>query len=555
MDESKENNNPYSYPGSEPICNPCSNVNKIVNNSSNNEDNNGPGPLEYVDKQIYETQLKTITELQMKNESLELINKSKSKTIQSQADLIETLNSPARLLGTVLELGEKTAKIYVESINSVYEVNYPKFIGLKVGSNIVCRKDNFAIFGLSEFKNSFGEVVYVKDVIDGQVLVQKGNNEYLTYSAIDDAKKGDRVQLDPSGKIVLKNLGSIDDSFLLQEISSTPWSLFGGLEDIISIIKDDIEAPFFNKELYKKYNLSPPNGILLYGPPGCGKTMIGKGIAYNLSANGKNSRFIHINGPSIFNMWFGNSEANVRMIYENARQISRTDSDLPVVIYIDEADAVLHNREMNSSSACYAPIVNQFLSEMDGMRESDNIITVLSTNLEHLIDPAILRDGRIDRKINIPRPNKKGVSEIFSVYLNSSTLEEKFLNDHGIGGISDNLSELIFDDSNVLYNVTEISGKVFGKFRYRNIISGAMIKGIVSRASQYAVKRELQGKGAGIDSSDLKSAIYDNLKENTEIYQTLVRDDWEDVFPGKGKEYFSLFRSNVIKLSPFKKNH
>jgi proteasome-associated ATPase len=285
--------------------------------------------------------------------------------------------------------------------------------------------------------------------------------------------------------------------------------------------------------------------------------MIGKSIAYNLSqvsagskGKGSNGHFIKINGPEILDKWVGNSEATIRRIYESAREVA-SENGSPVVVFIDEAEAVLKTRGSGISTDVYDSIVPQFLAEMDGLNGHSNIITVLATNREDILDPAILRDGRVDRRISVPRPSQKGAGEIFQIYLKDKPLQADSKN---TAEASERLASNIYDGKNVVYSVVHPNQGVLGSFLYRHLVSGAMIKGIVDRASNYAIQREIANGKKGISRIDLDRAVSDELAEQAGFTQALVRDDWEDVFGSQGRQYQKAHMQGYIVLENMLKN-
>jgi len=466
-------------------------------------------------------------------------------TILLQQEEIDRLTSPPYASGTVLEIGKKTAKISVDG-QGVYEIPSADAKKAKVerGSRVVLNPTSKAIIGKSEFDELNGEVATVDEILGNRLRVQNKGESYIVLNSVNGVKAGDEVVLDPSKAMALERFSRKKTKYALEEVPTAPWSNIGGLEETLSKIRQEVEEPFKHKEVFERYGRKPIKGILLYGPPGCGKTMIGKSIAYNLAqisgnakGKGSNGHFIKINGPEILDKWVGNSEATIRRIYEAAREVAGENGS-PVVVFIDEAEAVLKTRGSGISTDVYDSIVPQFLAEMDGLNGHSNIITVLATNREDILDPAILRDGRVDRRIKVPRPTQEGASEIFQIYLGDKPLQT---GPKGKGSnpseLSKRLAEGIYDGKNVVYSVVHPNQGVLGNFLYRHLVSGAMIKGIVDRASSYAIQREINKGKRGITSADLDMSVKDELAEQAGFTQALVRDDWEDVFGSQGRQY------------------
>lgn len=482
------------------------------------------------------------------------------KTIIFMQEELEKLKSPPYMSGTVLDVGKKTAKISVDG-TGVYEIPFAEAKKAKVkrGSRVILNPMSKGIIGSSEFGKLSGEVAIVEEVLDNRLRVQNKGESYIVLNSIKGVKPGDEVMLDPSKALALERFSKKKTRYSLEEVPEAPWSNIGGLEGTITQIKQEVEDPFVHREVFERYGRKPVKGILLYGPPGCGKTMIGKSIAHNIAqiskdAKGRksNGHFIKINGPEILDKWVGNSEATIRRIYESARETAQENKS-PVVIFIDEADAVLKTRGSGISSDVYDSIVPQFLAEMDGLNGHSNILTVLATNREDILDPAVLRDGRIDRRIKVPRPSQEGAAEIFQIYLAEKPLYESSKK-RTIQEVSARLASNIYDDKNIIYAVVHPAQGVLGNFNYRHLVSGAMIKGIVDRASSYAIQREIAKGRKGISTTDLNRSVNDELAEHAGFSQTLVRDDWEDVFGSQGRQYQRSCMQGYLILENMLKN-
>ncbi|MFA5856277.1 MAG: AAA family ATPase [Candidatus Pacearchaeota archaeon] len=473
------------------------------------------------------------------------------KCIWDYKNQIESYRGATFYNGIILEIGEKNAKVSIENSGVITTPN-PGIRGLKKGSRILLNSDK-KIVEKSDFNDLEGYIVKVTGIFDGKIRYLNGNIESVCENIVEDLSIGDKVILDSTSRIALVKVDMKVDDHVHEQIKSQSWDSIGGLESVVSSIREDIELPFTKRELYEKYNIDPIKGILLYGAPGCGKTLIGKCIAYNLSKKDKKNYFIHIDGPEIFNKWFGESEEKIREIYNHADKLARADKDSPVIVFIDEAEALLGRRGVGASPEFYDKIVNQFLTMMDGVNDYNNIITILSTNREEMIDPAILRDGRIDRKINIPRPNREGTSQIFNLYLKDKPIDINLLKENDINGISRDIAETIFEDSNILYEILDRNKNILGHFRYRDIVSGAMIKGIVNRASRYAIRREIESKSSGISKEDLIMSLKNNFNENYEFQQMFVKEDWKNVFDGYGLENYEAFNKGFLSLRKYGK--
>lgn len=467
-------------------------------------------------------------------------------------DEIKRLTSPPFPAATVLGIGKSRIKIAVDG-SGVLEVSADDGMRnkMKIGERVVVNQKSMAICGYSEFPAPTGEVVSVDEVVGDQVRIQyKGENK-LVVNAVKEVRAGDEVILDASGHIVLKHLPRRKTKYNLETVPNAPWSNIGGLEQTIQQIKDEVEQPFLNSEVFERYGRGPAKGILLYGPPGCGKTLIAKSIAYNLAQLSKqqgkgdgNGHFISVKGPELLNMYLGNSEENIRKIYAAAREMA---NGVPIVVFIDEAESLLKTRGTGISSDISDTVVPQFLAEMDGMNENENIITVLATNREDIIDPAVLRDGRVDRRIKVVRPDEKGAKEIFGLYLKNKPVQGADQN-KARASLMEYAVSRIYDPQNVIYNVVAQREGVLGNFTGRNLVSGAMIKGIVDRACGYAIKREIAGGKKGLSTEDMALALTEEFREHKGFAQAFTKDDWADVFGENGRQYMDMCRHGYVQL-------
>jgi len=508
-------------------------------------------------------ELQQYTQHQRDEVSADSVEELKKENILLREE-VERLTTPPFTAGTIMELGEKTIRVSIDNFG-LYEIaRYQKpkqeekgekldqnpgeelDKQLRPGLRVVLSPSTRAIVSLSEFPPAIGELTIVDQVIDGRLKVNVKGEQRVIYSGLKEAvKAGDEVLLDSSGMIAVGKSENKRTKYHLEEVPNAPWENVGGLELVVDSIRQEIEQPFLNKEVYARYGRKPAKGILLYGPPGCGKTLIARSIAFNLAAlvnGGKaNGHFINVKGPEILEKWVGNSEANIRRIYQTARETAE-ETKSPVVVFIDEAESVFKARGTGISTDVYDSIVPQFLAELDGINGNGNVITVLATNREDILDPAVLRDGRIDRRIKVSRPSKEGAAEIFRMYLKGKPLE-KTTEEELVKGVV----EEIYSPERVAYRVVSPREGEMGYFGFRHLISGAMIKGIVDRACGYAIRREVQSKKkSGITREDFARAAVEEFSDNMGFAQALVKDDWEDIFGAKGKYLQDLYRQGYI---------
>ena len=409
--------------------------------------------------------------------------------------------------------------------NEIVESVYNDKIGLFSGDSVKCLKTKNGIGIVEKCEPfSFGQTVIIKDVIDkkhAEIEVAGGSIRRIYVGKHKDLEKGCKVILDTSATIVMKNLGKPIGQYNYTASSTVTWDNIGGLENVKKEIADAIENPIKFVELYTAYGRKPTKGILLYGPPGNGKTMIGKAIASSIATlyKTKESGFIYIKGPEILNMYVGVSEERIRAIFSSARDFKKK-TGCPAVIFIDEAEAILSKRGSSKSSDVDKTIVPQFLSEMDGLDENAAIV-ILTTNRPDMLDPAVIREGRIDKKIKVPRPTLESVETIFNLNLKNSPciMDAK--------KIAKSAAQLIFDENLCLYNIELESGKQM-KFCMSHLVNGAMIATIVNESVSLAINRDLDAGikvPTGVSLDDISESVTKLFEQNKRMnHQSLFED-------------------------------
>ena len=353
-------------------------------------------------------------------------------------------------------------------------------------------------------------------------------------------RSGDLLRLDSRSNLLLERLLQPEvEHLLLEYVPNVTFADIGGLDDQIEKIRDAVELPFLHADLFAEYQLPAPKGILLYGPPGCGKTLIAKAVANSLAQrvaaktgdDKGRSYFINIKGPELLNKYVGETERQIRLVFQRARE--KSEEGWPVIIFFDEMDSMFRTRGTGVSSDMESTIVPQLLAEIDGADKLQNVIIIGATNREDLIDPAILRPGRLDVKIRVDRPNRNAAQQILLRYLSDDL---PFGEGCQIADIVDLAIDRIFAETaeNRFLEITYQNGEKEELF-YKDFLSGAMLENIVRRAKKRAIKRRIDGGDGGIITADLISSVVDEFLEHEDLPNTTNPDDWAKISGRKGE--------------------
>ena len=403
-----------------------------------------------------------------------------------------------------------------------------------------------------------GEVVTLKEVLeDGLRVIVTGRGDEERVAEMIDAlraeklRTGDSLLFDPRSNLILERLPRAEiEELVLEEVPDISYEDVGGLDEQIDLIKDAVELPFLYQELFREHRLPAPKGILLYGPPGCGKTLIAKAVANSLSkkisqATGKpaaRSYFLNIKGPELLNKYVGETERQIRLVFQRARE--KAEEGVPVIVFFDEMDSLFRTRGTGISSDMESTIVPQLLAEIDGVEALRNVIVIGASNREDLIDPAILRPGRLDEKIKIERPNASAAEQIFRRYLTADLPIDADEVERLGGGdpekavrvMTETAVEAMYrtnDDTKFLEVTYQKGDKEIMYFK--DFSSGAMIENIVRKAKKLAIKRQIAGEGRGIRTDDLLLATQQEFKEQEDLPNTTNPDDWAKISGKKGE--------------------
>jgi len=417
----------------------------------------------------------------------------------------------------------------------ITEVEAPDRLTLIAGDIVKLSTETMQIVGLADFA-SLGEVATVSRVIDESLVEidHDGTRKVVLTGRCGVLEIGDRVVLNSSGHVLLRNLGKDDDQFVFTGVTNVTWNDIGGLDAAKRQMIAAIEQPYLHPDLYRLYNKKPVKGILLYGPPGNGKTMLGKAAATAIAlAHGREGSkgFFYVKAPEILNMYVGASEATIRRMFAQARAFEKQHG-YPAVIFIDEADAIMGKRGTGISSDVERTIVPMFLTEMDGLEESGALV-ILSTNRADVLDPAIVRDRRMDRKVKVTRPDQATAENIFELNLRSIPLS----NGYTVPQLARDAATALFAPDHVLFSV-DLRNETSLDMTFAEIVSGAMITGIVDKATSFAIARDIEsGKPDGLRRDDILDAIQATLLENRDL-------NHEDAL----REFVDAFRADVTTI-------
>ncbi len=469
---------------------------------------------------------------------------------------VEKLTAPPNNFGTVLQLNDDGTIDIMTGSRKLRVAAQPnvEVKKLKVGQEVLLN-EAFNIIDIRHFEPA-GEVLRVREALDdGRVVVIAHADEERVLQRAEGMadfklRPGDYVRIDSKTGLILEKMERPEvEELVLEEVPDITYSDVGGLAEQIEQIRDTVELPYLHKDLFKEYQLEPPKGILLYGPPGCGKTLIAKAVANSLAKKVSErtgspdvrSYFLNIKGPELLNKWVGETERQIRMIFQRAKE--KSDEGVPVIVFFDEMDSLFRTRGTGISSDVESTIVPQLLSELDGVEALKNVVVIGASNREDLIDPAILRPGRLDVKIKINRPDTIAAKEIFRIYISDETpIDAAAIENEGgdkskvIASYIETTVEAMYSESdeNRFLEVTYASGDREVLF-FKDFASGAMIENIVRRAKKDAIKRQIAGGDIGVRQQDLIAAIKQEFREQEDLPNTTNPDDWARVSGKKGE--------------------
>jgi proteasome-associated ATPase len=492
------------------------------------------------------------------NERLTYTLREAREHIASLREEVDKLTQPPSAYGTFLKLNDDGTADVFSGGRKMRVALHPGLESnqLTRGQEVVLNESLNVV--LARGSDLSGEVVTMKSVLEDNhraIVVGRADEERVVEIAEElmgeKLRSGDSLLMDSRSGLLLEKLPRPEvEELVLEEVPDISYEDVGGLDWQIEQITDAVELPFLYKDLFTEHKLPAPKGVLLYGPPGCGKTLIAKAVANSLAkkvaeATGDSntrSYFLNIKGPELLNKYVGETERQIRLVFQRARE--KSEEGVPVIVFFDEMDSLFRTRGSGISSDVESTIVPQLLAEIDGVEALKNVIVIGASNREDLIDPAILRPGRLDVKIKIERPDETSAAQIFSRYLTASLpLDEDEVQSLG-GGDREKTVRLIIertveemyrdDEANQFLEVTYQNGDKEIMF-YKDFSSGAMIENIVRRAKKLSIKRQIAGEGKGIRTQDLIDSIKQEYKEHEDLPNTTNPDDWAKISGKKGE--------------------
>lgn len=507
----------------------------------------------FTESQIEELK-RAVVALEGKNERLAKALSTARAQLLNMQDQVDAVTRPPSQVATFLEAFRATREAEVVLNGRIMRLAVAPqvdLLGLSTGQEV--RVDERMIVGETLGRRRTGQMASVVELVGvDRVLVNTDAGSLrmvllagsLRHGGV---KPGDSLMIDARANVAIEKVTRSDVEQLLQpEVPDVSYEDIGGLSDQITKVRDAVELPFTHPQLYRDYGLRAPKGILLYGPPGCGKTLIAKAVARSLAQakGGAQPYFLSIKGPELLNKFVGETERHIRSIFARARSLAS--ADVPVVIFFDEMEALFRTRGTGISSDVETMVVPQMLAEMDGVEALDNVIIIGASNREDMIDPAVLRPGRLDVRIRIDRPSREGAAEIFSKYLtadlpySTETLQHYGSAEAAVQQMAGELIDHMYRDSGetALFRLVLSTGVTKTIF-VSDLVSGAMIAAIVERAKKFAVKDTLAGK-PGITREHMQIAFAEEMSETMDLAATTTPQEWARVTGLRGDDVVSV---------------
>jgi proteasome-associated ATPase len=515
-----------------------------------------PGRIRMLEERLLETKGQLQAAMGQNTRLTETLQAAREQ-LQSLRDEVERLSTPPQNYASFLSHDADDDTIDVMAQGRKVKVKAADDVdvsGLQPGQEVLLN-EAMNIVGVGVYEDR-GEILSVAERLDdGRILVVGHADEERIVSLSEPLrsgplKAGDSVLVDLRANIALERIPKAEvEQLILEQVPDITYEQIGGLKDQVEAIRDAIELPYLYGDLFVEHELRPPKGILLYGPPGCGKTMIAKAVANSLAQRvaektGRDdvkSFFLNVKGPELLNKYVGETERQIRLIFQRARE--KASEGFPVIVFFDEMESLFRTRGSGVSSDVETTVVPQLLAEIDGVESLKDVVVIGASNREDMIDPAILRPGRLDVKIKVERPDTDAAKEIFSIYMHAGLPLDK----GELAAAGDDPEETVRrmvdatvtkmyaeDDDTRFLEVTYANGEKQVLY-FKDFNSGAMIENVVARAKKYAIKRYLADHERGIRTDDLLRAIKDEFRENEDLPNTTNPDDWARISAIKGE--------------------
>ncbi len=511
--------------------------------------------LEHERQQHHESRHK-LDQTQLKNEQLVSSLQEAKTQIEALRKEVQKLTAPpstfaffysANADGTInVSLGGKKLRVNLHPSIPLDSLKTGQEVILNEGLNVIEARGY----------DPQGEIVHLKQLLeDGRAVISSHLDDERVVEISDSLERqhlsvGDHLLLESrSGYLTEKLPKGEMEELVIEEVPDVDYDHIGGLEKELELVKDAVELPFLHPDLFAEHQLSPPKGLLLYGPPGCGKTLIAKAVANSIAKKlghlkGKEVRsyFLHIKGPELLNKYVGESERQIREVFAKAKE--KASHGHPVIVFFDEMDALFRTRGTGISSDIESTIVPQFLAEIDGVESLRDVIVIGASNRQDLIDPAVLRPGRLDIKIKIPRPDKQSAKDILGKYLladlplaESGIAEQKQDRSAYVQHLVETTVDAMYakTEENQFLEVTYANGEKETVY-FKDFSSGALIESIVARAKKLSIKRTLSDGEKGLTQEDFLHAIREEFKEQEDLPNTTHPDDWAKIAGKKGEK-------------------
>jgi proteasome-associated ATPase len=516
-----------------------------------------PNRVQALEERLLETKGQ-LNQAVSQNEKLTFTLQQAKEQLATLREEVEKLTQPPAAYGTFLDINEDGTVDVFASGRKMRVALHPDIDPgvLRKGNEVVLNESlNVVLVRDGELS---GEVVSLKEVMEDRhraIVFARADEERVVELSDELAgvklRAGDALLMDVRSQLLIEKLPRPEvEELVLEEVPDITYADVGGLDVQIEAITDAVELPYLHRRLFSHYKLPAPKGILLYGPPGCGKTLIAKAVANSLAkkvAEATNntsirSYFLNIKGPELLNKYVGETERQIRLVFQRARE--KAEEGVPVIIFFDEMDSLFRTRGTGISSDMESTIVPQLLAEIDGVEALRDVIVIGASNREDLIDPAILRPGRLDVKIKIERPDEESAAQIFSRYLTADLpLDVTEVERLGGGDPAKAAQAMIEQTVAEMYSTTEDNRFLEVTYQngdkevlyFRDFSSGAMIENVVRRAKKLAIKREIAEEVGGIRTSDLLESIRQEYKENEDLPNTTNPDDWARISGKKGE--------------------